>query len=134
MPRSPNQGPRSEQGRGPRGSGVTRRAVISGAALAGLGAGLGRIAAGSDASSEQPQPPSASFVPFHGKHQAGIATPPQAHLSFASFDLTTRSPAALRSLLQRWSAAAASITAGRQYEPSKRSRRQPPIDPGEALG
>jgi deferrochelatase/peroxidase EfeB len=137
MPRSPNQGPRSAQGRGPRGSGVTRRAVISGAALAGVGVGVGldRILVSSDASEQSPQAAAGdAIVPFHGEHQAGIATPPQAHLSFAAFDLTTRSRTALRSLLQRWSAAAASITAGRQYEPSRPSPKQPPIDPGETLG
>ena len=55
-------------------------------------------------------------------------------MSFAAFDLTTTSPAALRGLLQRWSAAAASITAGRRYDPTVSSQDQPPTDPGETLG
>lgn len=73
-------------------------------------------------------------VAFHGKHQAGIATSAQAHLNFASFDLTTESQAALKGVLRRWTAAAAAITAGRRYEPRARSARRPPADPGESLG
>jgi deferrochelatase/peroxidase EfeB len=111
--------------------------VISGAALVGAGVGLDRVlgASGSENSSDAAQiQGSDSSVAFHGAHQAGIATPPQAHLSFVSFDLTTESQAALKGVLRRWTAAAAAITAGRQYVGPGRSRSLPPADPGESLG
>jgi deferrochelatase/peroxidase EfeB len=111
--------------------------MISGAALVGAGVGLDRVlgGSGSESSSNAAQVAALdSSVAFHGAHQAGIATPPQAHLSFASFDLTTESHAALKRVLRRWTAAAAAITAGRQYAPPERSPSLPPADPGESLG
>src|SRR5512142_3235578 len=88
MPRFPNPvGPQPEQGRGPQGSGVTRRTALTGAALLGVGAGAERLLGGSASSHEV----AATAVPFHGEHQAGVATPPQTHLSFAAFDLTSDS-------------------------------------------
>lgn len=53
-------------------------------------------------------------VPFHGTHQAGITTPPQAVGHLTAFDLaagTGRRGAV--ALLRRWSAAAEAMTAGR---------------------
>ncbi|MDK1474981.1 iron uptake transporter deferrochelatase/peroxidase subunit [Streptomyces sp. 549] len=54
-----------------------------------------------------------SAVPFHGRHQAGITQPAQAHSHLAAFDL---SPGAGRreatALLRRWSAIAARLAAG----------------------
>ena len=52
-------------------------------------------------------------VPFHGEHQAGIVTPAQDRLHFAAFDVTTEDRAELVALLERWTAAAAAMTAGR---------------------
>lgn len=78
---------------------------------------------------------SEDVVPFHGEHQAGIATPAQNHLSFAAFDLQGESVNDLRELLQRWSEAATSLTKGRPYLPSvNRGAREPPADTGEAAG
>src|SRR3979490_1505500 len=54
-------------------------------------------------------------VPFRGPRQAGIATParPQARVWLAGFDLAPEvDPAALRSLLRRWTEAGAKLTAG----------------------
>ena len=76
MPRSPNKGPRPQQGRGLTGSGLTRRAVISGAALVGLGAGLDRVLSGGSATEASTGTETAPAVPFHGEHQAGVVTPP----------------------------------------------------------
>jgi deferrochelatase/peroxidase EfeB len=65
------------------------------------------------------------IVPFHGPHQAGIATPQQAQLYFASFDVTADTSEALKSLLRRWTEAAARLTAGQPADPS---------DSGDTLG
>jgi deferrochelatase/peroxidase EfeB len=53
-----------------------------------------------------------AIEPFHGLHQAGIATSPQGFTSFAVFDVTAATRGALQSLLQRWTAAAARMTSG----------------------
>jgi deferrochelatase/peroxidase EfeB len=53
-----------------------------------------------------------AIVPFHGLHQAGIATPPQGFTSFAVFDVTADSRAGLQGLLRRWTAAASGMTSG----------------------
>ncbi|ARZ68983.1 iron uptake transporter deferrochelatase/peroxidase subunit [Streptomyces sp. HU2014] len=56
-------------------------------------------------------------VPFHGKHQAGIADPAQAHGHLLAFDLAPGADRkAAAALLRRWSATAAELTAG---EPPK---------------
>jgi len=73
-------------------------------------------------------------VPFYGAHQAGIATPAQDYLSFAAFDLTSNAVEDLRNLLQQWTAAAASLTAGQPYQPATQEPSQAPEDTGEAIG
>ena len=112
---------------------ITRRSALAGAGLLGLGAGLDRVVGG-----PKPRPGASSLdgqeVPFHGRRQAGIATPPQAHLAFASFDLRAPSRQSLRALLTRWTAASSSLAAGESYEPSAQTRLQAPSDTGEALG
>ena len=107
---------------------MTRRALLSGAALLGFGTGAKVLLGGTAASHDEDA--LLATVPFHGPHQAGIATPPQAHLSFASFDLTTESRSRLRALLQRWTAAGEALTAGLKYPGS----RDAFADPGEAVG
>jgi deferrochelatase/peroxidase EfeB len=60
------------------------------------------------------QPRSAvASIPFEGPHQQGIITPGQEHLSFAALNLTTTSRAALITLMQKWTTAARTLTAGR---------------------
>jgi deferrochelatase/peroxidase EfeB len=74
-------------------------------------------------------------VEFHGAHQAGIATPVQGHLHFASFDVTTTDRTALAALLQDWTAAARDVTADRRIGGrTAASRLAPPTDTGEAVG
>lgn len=51
-------------------------------------------------------------MPFHGEHQAGIATAVPDRLHFAAFDVTTEDRAALVQLLKDWTAAAARMTRG----------------------
>jgi deferrochelatase/peroxidase EfeB len=128
-----HDGPRPEEGRGLSAGRMTRRTMLAGAALLGAGAGLGRAvgvppaeAAGTDAL--------AAPVAFYGRHQAGIATPQQSQLAFASFDLTTSSRPALRRLLERWTEAAAALTAGRPSRAEPPGSEQVASDPGEAVG
>ncbi|SNS71980.1 Dyp-type peroxidase [Rhodococcoides kyotonense] len=52
-------------------------------------------------------------VPFHGKHQAGIATSPQAHGMFVAFDLLDgRGRDDLIAILRMWTADAGRLTQG----------------------
>ncbi|WP_067916518.1 Dyp-type peroxidase, partial [Actinomadura rubrobrunea] len=54
-------------------------------------------------------------VPFHGAHQAGIATPPQVHAVFVAFDLRPGTDrAALGRLMRLLTDDARRLTAGRQ--------------------
>ena len=128
-PPNSNSKPPPQEGGGSRRSGVTRRSIFAGAAGLGLGVGLERAVAPSR-SLEAPTTPGGAAAAFHGRHQAGIATHPQAHVQFAAFDLTMRSRPALRRLLREWSAAAAALTVGREYS----TAGPPGRDPGEALG
>lgn len=73
-------------------------------------------------------------VPFHGTHQAGITTPAQDRLAFASFDLTLTTAAELRDLLRTWSDAAAVLAQGKLLGPETEPPALPPADTGEARG
>ncbi|WP_448811437.1 Dyp-type peroxidase [Agromyces bauzanensis] len=109
------------------GSGFSRRQLlIGGAAAAGAGAAtaLGAEAA-MRAVSEREASSTAlveaasataigeAVVPFHGEHQAGIETPPQAHALFVALDLRPEVDApALRRLMRLLSDDAARLTRG----------------------
>jgi deferrochelatase/peroxidase EfeB len=115
--------------------GLTRRAVLTGAAMAAAGAIAG---AGAIEISPWQHQQSANATPppgraFYGPNQAGIATPPPAHLLVAALDLTIADGAGLISLLKRWTAAAALLTARRPLPGSTRPSA-PPADTGETLG
>jgi len=119
--------------------GITRREALGGAAALGIGVGLGHVrgslGGGRGSGSSRPISGAASFtpVPFHGLHQAGIATPSQDYLCFGAFDLTAQDAQELRSLLEEWTAAAVAMTAGQLYQPTPQEEDQPPEDTGEAL-
>ena len=110
------------------GGGVAGLAVGAGAGLAG-GVALGRARAADDAR---------HVYDFFGAHQAGITTPVQEHLHFASFDMMPRTDRDdLISLLQDWSYAASRITQGLDVSATGAvggDAQQPPDDTGEALG
>lgn len=114
---------------GPR---VTRRRLIGTAAAGGLAAGaaggfaLGRNEAEADGGSET--------VAFRGPHQAGIATPAQDRLHFASFDLTTRDASDVRDLLRAWTEASERMVAGERAGTQNNLPLSPPEDTGEAVG
>jgi deferrochelatase/peroxidase EfeB len=108
---------------------LDRRALLGAAGAAALGGGvaLDRFALPHGSNG-------ANVVPFHGAHQAGIATAAQDRLFFAAFDLTTTTVADLRELLRTWTTAAARMTAGRVAGPHNDEQWAPPDDTGEALG
>ncbi|MFJ3913660.1 iron uptake transporter deferrochelatase/peroxidase subunit [Streptomyces vinaceus] len=117
----------------------SRRAVIS---WGGAGLALGAAAAGGIAAAAQgrgdvtPVGADGAAVPFHGPHQAGIATAVQDRLHFAAFDVKTRDRAELVQLLKDWTRAAERMTAGREVGEGAYGGlpEAPPDDTGEALG
>ncbi|MEV4735432.1 MULTISPECIES: iron uptake transporter deferrochelatase/peroxidase subunit [unclassified Microbacterium] len=110
------------------GGGVASLAVGVGAGLTG-GVALGRARAAEDAE---------NTYSFFGAHQAGITTPVQEHLHFASFDMMPRTDRDdLISLLQDWSYAASRMTQGLEVSATGAvggDAEVPPDDTGEALG
>ena len=105
-----------EPGRG----GPTRRQLLLGGAVAGLGA---VAAIGSDhlvrgrQDSPTPQTPQvlngSLRIPFYGTHQAGIDTPPQAHATLLALDLNPETDReALRRMMQVLTDDAARLTQG----------------------
>jgi deferrochelatase/peroxidase EfeB len=95
-----------QQNDGPR---VSRRALLGIAGIAGGGVLLG---AGGYVATRDDTAAAGSVEPFHGVHQGGISTKQQKYLHFAAFDLKAMSRDDLRSLMQRWTQAAAELTAG----------------------
>ncbi|WP_055550869.1 iron uptake transporter deferrochelatase/peroxidase subunit [Streptomyces sp. NBRC 110028] len=79
---------------------------------------------------------SGGAVPFHGAHQAGIATAVQDRLHFAAFDVTTDDRAELIDLLKEWTKASARMTQGHAVGGGAVGDlvEAPPDDTGEALG
>ena len=94
--------------------GLTRRRVLLGGGGAfglAVAAGAG-YAAGESGGAAGEGGRRAEAVPFH-VHQAGVATPAQARLVFAAFDLVSDDARDLRELLRTWTAGARLMTAGR---------------------
>jgi deferrochelatase/peroxidase EfeB len=118
---------------------LSRRRLLASAGLgaAGIGLGAGGYLVGQN-EAEAAETETMGAVAFHGEHQAGIATPAQDRLHFASFDLETESPGELRELMEKWTAAAAEMTAGQLIETrggtGNRDELAPPEDTGEAFG
>ncbi|MBW8751962.1 MAG: deferrochelatase/peroxidase EfeB [Propionibacteriales bacterium] len=109
--------------------GVAGAGVVAGAA----GVGAVQIADAGDGSDDTD--PADLAYPFRGEHQAGVVTPAQDRLHFASFDVTTESRDELVALLRSWTEAAAAMTAGRAVgSGASTGYDSPPTDTGEALG
>lgn len=90
---------------------LSRRRLLGGgaAALAVAGTTWG---AATLAQADEPSPGKA-VVPFHGFHQGGVSTPPQAHATFIGFDLRPGvDRAAVIGIMKMWTADAARLTAG----------------------
>ncbi len=116
--------------------GLSRRRALGLLGAGAVGAGLG-TAAPALRGTASASAPAGDVVPFHGPHQAGITSPVQGHLHFASYDVTTKDRAGLVALLQRWTAAAEALTAGREvgrHGALGGAALAPPQDTGEALG
>jgi deferrochelatase/peroxidase EfeB len=123
--------------------GVSRRGLLAALGSGAVGAGLvgaGVVAAEasgrSSSSGSSGDGGTAAVVPFHGEHQAGIATDVQANLHFAAFDVTATSRDDLASLLQDWTAAAVALTAGKEVGEGGATGGKPlapPSDTGEAV-
>ena len=118
---------------GPRRRGMTRRRALltGGGVLGGLvaagGAGYATGQAEADAGG-------GDVVPFHGEHQAGIATPAQDRIVFGAFDLSIETAAELEELLREWTRAAELMCAGRPTGTVAGHPESPPEDTGEAAG
>ncbi|THA73947.1 iron uptake transporter deferrochelatase/peroxidase subunit [Streptomyces sp. A0592] len=118
------------------GAAPSRRAVLG---WGGAGLALGAAAAGGAAvafgGGSDMVSAAGGAVPFHGEHQAGIASAVQDRLHFAAFDVKTKDRGQLVELLKEWTAAARLMTAGLPvgdvYEGLPEA---PPTDTGEALG
>jgi deferrochelatase/peroxidase EfeB len=116
------------------------RRGLFGAAGAAVATGVAGYAAHAWADGAEPQPgiDNAAAVDFYGGHQAGIVTPAQDRLHFATFDLLpTVDRAGLVRLLKEWTAAAAKMTAGQDVGEQgavSGPDEAPPEDTGEALG
>jgi deferrochelatase/peroxidase EfeB len=116
---------------------TSRRAALSvlgGVAVAGTvgGAATWAVRTGDAEAAAAP----GTAVPFHGDHQAGIATAVQDRLHMAAFDLRTADRAAAVRMLRRWTSAAERMTRGLETveggaAPSVADA--PPEDSGEAL-
>ncbi|CAM5745460.1 putative deferrochelatase EfeN [Streptomyces afghaniensis 772] len=112
----------------------SRRALLG---WGGAGLALGAAAAGGAVAmartDDDPAPDTA--IPFHGAHQAGIATPVQDRLHFAAFDVTTDDRAEFVQLLKDWTEAARRMTAGHPVGEGGFGGlpEAPPDDTGEAL-
>ena len=123
------------------GSGVRRRGFLVGglgaaAAAAAFSVGLDACSGskGSTAASPSAESAESGIVPFYGTNQAGIATPAQPRLAFASFDVNASDRDDLRQMLTLWTAAAAAMTRGQLVPGGSTNENAPPADTGEAFG
>jgi deferrochelatase/peroxidase EfeB len=121
-------------------SGLSRRQMLAGLGVLGAaGVAAGGFAGGyavADTNSAGGGPDnlaSNQIVPFRAAHQAGITTPQQDRLLFATFDVTATDPAELREMLRDWTAAADAMSRG-QLVPGQVDPQAPPPDTGEANG
>jgi deferrochelatase/peroxidase EfeB len=102
-----------------------------GAGAAGVaigGTGAAGLAGAFGGRSAQAAPAGASSVAFHGVHQAGIVTPPQAHASHVVFDVLASGRAELTDLFHTITDRARFLTAG--GHPPEIGIAGPPSDSG----
>ncbi|MFG3477867.1 iron uptake transporter deferrochelatase/peroxidase subunit [Streptomyces sp. NPDC047980] len=139
-PAAPGSGTDAAAGGAATAAAPSRRALLgwggAGLALGAAAAGGAVAAATTGGDRTAPAAAGGAAVPFHGAHQAGIATAVQDRLHFASFDVRTGDRAELVRLLQDWTRAAESMTAGNPVGEGAYGGlpEAPPDDTGEALG
>ncbi|GHO46201.1 iron uptake transporter deferrochelatase/peroxidase subunit [Ktedonospora formicarum] len=117
---------------------LNRRDLLRGAGVAGTGAvlatgGYTLLQQRDAALSSSVRDHSQETVPFYGPHQAGITTPAQDHLHFATFDLLSPTLSEIRGLMRIWTSAAASMCAGKSIGEGEFNLQSPPPDTGEAM-
>lgn len=124
-------------------TGISRRGLfgLAGAGVAGIGLGVAgdrAVLAATGGAGAAGGASASTAYQFYGEHQAGIVTPAQDRLHFASFDMSASATRAdLIELLQDWSAAAAAMAAGKdigEYGAVNGPYDAPPEDTGEAQG
>jgi len=92
--------------------------ALAAAGVAGTAVGAGGATAWTAGRESEPQVAALTelgrrTVPWHGTHQAGITTPPQARLTLLALDLAGNAGrTALARLMRAWTEAAAQLTAG----------------------
>lgn len=111
-------------------NGPSRRGFLTGV---GLAAGAAAAAPALAAPKTGESAVHGAAEPFYGKHQSGILTPAQSHCHVAAFDITATDKAAVAAMLQRWTEAAARMTAGLPALPAETDREIPASDSGEGL-
>jgi deferrochelatase/peroxidase EfeB len=102
-----------------------------------IGAASGLIAAagsGAAVAAMPEAPPSAGLEPFWGVHQGGIVIPAQSHTYFAAFDLIATKREQVVGLLQRWTAAAAQLSAAQSVQSADYDADGPAADSGDLVG
>ena len=105
---------------------ASRRGFLTGAVgLAGAAVAVHPAAAVANAES-------ASMLAFHGSHQAGVATPQQAHVNFATFDIMAEKREDIAALMRTWTQASAALAAGSMLVGPPDDPASPPTDTGEA--
>jgi deferrochelatase/peroxidase EfeB len=113
-------------------SSISRRELLLAAAAGTFGVGK---AYGSAAAACTPDVDLTRRYPFYGRAgQAGIRTPPQRHVFYMTFDLTSSLRTDLQVLLARWSSAIAQLMDGQpigQIEPARANGVG--LDSGEAM-
>lgn len=118
----------------PGAEGLTRRSLLRTGAAAGVGAAIGATVASAADGSAEAGSDAGQVVAFRGTRQAGITTPAQDRLVFATFDLTTEARDDLQELLRLWTRAAELLTEGRAVGTVGGNPLAPPADTGEAQG
>lgn len=131
--------PSNDEKSAPAPAGLSRRKLFGAAGVtaavvgaAGAGALAGRASAASTLDHGLDKP-----VPFRGEHQAGIVTPAQDRMHFATFDVTTDNRADVVAMLKEWTGMAERMTAGEEAVHDGAiglNPYAPPSDTGEALG
>ncbi|MEO3785773.1 iron uptake transporter deferrochelatase/peroxidase subunit [Actinocorallia sp. B10E7] len=112
---------------------VSRRAVLGTGLVTSAAVGAGAVGLGGHRDESHA---AEGVIPFHGAHQAGIATPVQDRLHFAAFDVVTEDKARFVQLLREWTEAAEAMTKGASVGRGATNGNPlgPPDDTGEALG
>jgi deferrochelatase/peroxidase EfeB len=112
---------------------VSRRGLL-GAAGVGIGAAAAGFAGGWLTRTATEPASTTGTVAFYGSRQAGIVTPAQDRLAFASLNLIDgASRTAVRDMLREWTTAAYRMTLGDLVGDSTKPTA-PPLDTGEAVG